>query len=678
MKRIFSSKREHVLVRVCVFLIVATLIAGTVGCVPVSRNLEIRDWYDLDAIRDNLAGHHTLMNDLDSTTAGYDELASPTANGGEGWQPIGNMDNKFTGRFAGQGYEIRDFYINLPDETFVGLFGSVNDEGVMQDIGVVNATVTGQIWVGALVGFTRGTVSNSYSTSNVKGGGTIGGLVGWNKGTVSNSYSTGSVTGHCYVGGLVGENDEGNVNNSYSTSNTTGDDCVGGLVGWNEGDVSNSYSTGSVTGDHVVGGLVGANGGTVSNSHYDYDEVLIKGGNIITIGALFGEDFEEWLANGKFLDINERLSQEDGYYVVNDITDFKQLLAFGQDDTLKFRLKNDLDLTSEPDFYIPYLAGEFDGNDHIISNLSFNFDFVSPVGLFGYLTPSGNIADVGVENVNVTGGSVGGLLGINREGTVSNSYSTGNTTGDVCAGGLVGFNREGTVSNSYSTGKTTGDGCAGGLVGWNIEGTVSNSYSTGSVTGESYVGGLVGETLLGSVSDSYSTGSVTGVTYVGGLVGHIIWEGNVSNSYSTGSVTGESYVGGLMGGIYDGTIGNSYSTGNVTGVTYVGGLVGHIIWEGNVSNSYSTGNVTGVTYVGGLIGENEGEGTISNSFWDIETSGQSNSAGGMGKTTAQMQEFTTFSGAGWNIIAVALNETNPTYIWNIVNNVTYPFLSWQP
>jgi hypothetical protein len=75
MKRIFSSKREHVLVRVCVFLIVATLIAGTVGCVPVSRNLEIRDWYDLDAIRDNLAGHHTLMNDLDSTTAGYDEKA---------------------------------------------------------------------------------------------------------------------------------------------------------------------------------------------------------------------------------------------------------------------------------------------------------------------------------------------------------------------------------------------------------------------------------------------------------------------------------------------------------------------------------------------------------------------------------------------------------------------------
>jgi len=43
-----------------------------------------------------------------------------------------------------------------------------------------------------------------------------------------------------------------------------------------------------------------------------------------------------------------------------------------------------------------------------------------------------------------------------------------------------------------------------------------------------------------------------------------------------------------------------------------------------------------------------------------------------------MKNITTFSGAAWNIITVALNETNPAYIWNIVNNITYPFLSWQP
>jgi hypothetical protein len=93
-------------------------------------------------------------------------------------------------------------------------------------------------------------------------------------------------------------------------------------------------------------------------------------------------------------------------------------------------------------------------------------------------------------------------------------------------------------------------------------------------------------------------------------------------------------------------------------------------------NSYSTGSVTGTEEVGGLVGYNVG-GTVTNSFWDIETSGQSTSAGGTGKTTAEMQDITTFSDAAWDIAAVAAGEANPTYIWNIVDGQTHPFLSWQ-
>jgi len=97
-----------------------------------------------------------------------------------------------------------------------------------------------------------------------------------------------------------------------------------------------------------------------------------------------------------------------------------------------------------------------------------------------------------------------------------------------------------------------------------------------------------------------------------------------------------------------------------------------------VSNSYSTGSVTGSSDVGGLVGYSEGEDNVSNSFWDVETSGQANSAGGTGKNTAEMQDVATFSGADWNITAVANPSIrNPSYIWNIVNGVTYPFLSWQ-
>jgi len=96
-----------------------------------------------------------------------------------------------------------------------------------------------------------------------------------------------------------------------------------------------------------------------------------------------------------------------------------------------------------------------------------------------------------------------------------------------------------------------------------------------------------------------------------------------------------------------------------------------------VSNSYSIGSVSGNEDVGGLVGRNYG--TVHDSFWDTQTSGQATSDGGTGRTTAQMKSITTFSSAGWNVIAVGgYDERDPAYIWNIVNGVTYPFLSWQP
>ena len=320
-----------------VFVTTAALIVGMVGCdsgeqppsqnggQPPSQNLEIQTWYDLDAVRHNLAGHHILMNDLDSTTAGYEELASPTANEGRGWDPIGvfDYDTPFVGSLDGGGYEIRDFFINRPYKYGVGLFSAVGEAGVVQDIGVVNFTVAGLVPVGV--------------------------LVGWNDGFVVNCY--------CTMGNVVGDSD------------------VGGLVGYSERFVVNSY--------------------------YNCDEVLINGEHGITVGALFDEGFEEWLTNDKFLDVNERLCQESGYYVVNNVKDFRELLAFGRDDTLRFRLMNDLDLAGEPNFYIPYLAGEFDGNGHRISNLSFNLSFVSKVGLFGQLASDGTVHDMAAENINI-------------------------------------------------------------------------------------------------------------------------------------------------------------------------------------------------------------------------------------------------------------------------------------
>jgi hypothetical protein len=86
-----GSKRRHYLARISLLLIIVALVVGMSGfdvfgvdAISASQNLEIRTWYDLDSVRDNMSGNYTLMNDLDSTTPGYTGLASPTANAGDG------------------------------------------------------------------------------------------------------------------------------------------------------------------------------------------------------------------------------------------------------------------------------------------------------------------------------------------------------------------------------------------------------------------------------------------------------------------------------------------------------------------------------------------------------------------------------------------------------------------
>ena len=660
----------------------------------------IETWYDLDDTRNDLSGYYMLMNNLDSSTPGYAEMASDVANQGKGWEPIGYrywdegqwIGEMFQGIFDGQGYEIKNLFIDQPvepEEEGIGLFGSVGEGGMVRNVGLVDASVSGGSQVGGLMGVNdAGTMSNCYVTGTVTGGQFVGGLIGSNGGTVSSSYVTAAVTGLFQVGGLIGENG-GTVSDSYATGSITGElewdelggEDVGGLVGVNFGTVSNSYFVGSVTGEISLGGLVGnIYEGAISNSYYNYDQVFINGQKVITIGALFDEDFEEWLANDKFLDVNDRLSYVGGYYMIGGTADFKQLLAFGQDGSLKFKLTDDLDLASEPGFYIPYLAGEFDGDDHTIANLTFNFDFVSQFGLFGYLALGGEVFGLDAQNVNVIGClRIGGFVGVSF-GTVTNCHATGTVISQAHqsnVGGLVGWN-EGTISNSYFAGIVTGDLDVGGLVGRNW-GIVINSYSSGNVTGEcGYVGGLVGSSD-GNVSNSYSTSTTTGDYFVGGLMGDN--GGTVTDSYSTGNVNGDS-AGGLVGW-NTGTVSKSYATGNVTGTVYVGGLVGQN--AGSVGNSYSTGNVTGSEHVGGLVGVIEGVGTVTNSFWDTETSGQATSDGGTGKNTTEMRDIATFTDTEtegldepWDIITVGGPGTrNLLYIWNIVDDETYPFLSWQ-
>jgi hypothetical protein len=178
-----------------------------------------------------------------------------------------------------------------------------------------------------------------------------------------------------------------------------------------------------------------------------------------------------------------------------------------------------------------------------------------------------------------------------------------------------------------------------------------------------FVGGLVGENM-GNVTRCYSTGTVTGRDHIGGLVGMIRMD--MSRCYSTCVVSASGWcIGGLVGNNQFGDISHCYSFGAVTGGASTGGLVG---WNGgNVTHCYSTGAVTGSNHFGGLIGSNFLSGLVLHSVWNVETSGLSGSAGGVGLTTPEMT----------NPYVLGLNGFANDPNWILDSERDYPHLSWE-
>jgi len=200
-----------------------------------------------------------------------------------------------------------------------------------------------------------------------------------------------------------------------------------------------------------------------------------------------------------------------------------------------------------------------------------------------------------------------------------------------------------------------------------------------SITGTgSFVGGLAGDDHdSGTVIACYSTGTVSGESDVGGLVGHS-FRGVIDASWSSATVMGQSGVGGLVGSSNEGYITASFSAGGVHGGLIVGGLVGsNNSWNNRASviDCYSTSWVTGDDDVGGLVGYDDIGGIITSSFWDIQTSDQFISAGGIGKFTAEMQTAATFLEAGWDFVDETENGTQD--VWSICEGTNYPRFVWQ-
>ena len=432
--------------------------------------------------------------------------------------------------------------------------------------------------------------------------------------------------------------------------------AAGALAGIGRGAIEDSFTDGLVAGCvDQIGGLVGLNDGSIQNSR--------SAGNVESARRVSDSDRRACYAGGGGL-VGENSGTIAGSYSTSVVSGFTD--QFGG-----------LAGVNSGSISDSYAAGSVTGKD----------------------CPGECTADVG------------GLVGGNEiGGEITNSYATGVVSGvGDNFGGLAGVN-SGVVAASYATGSVSGKGFAifgnvGGLVGTNeIEGKITNSYATGGVTGQGdNFGGLAGVNS-GVVAASYATGSVSGngLANVGGLVGVNETEGKIITSYATGVVSGQGDNFGGLAGVNSGVIAASYAAGNVSGEGFadVGGLVGDNQYTGVITAAYAVGSVSGrADRHGGLIGLNQGvvtvcfstgevpqdggglierngdDGAVTNCYWDTETSGQTESAGGDAKTTAELQSPTGYAGpyADWNVDLDGDGSSDDP--WKFGSATEYPVLN---
>ncbi len=150
--------------------------------------------------------------------------------------PIGNSTTPFTGTYDGKDFSISNLTINLPSTDYVGLFGSLSGASI-RNLTLINASVTGDYRVGALIGFASSTPS-----------------------VITNCNVSGTVSGNRYVGGFIGRADAGQITWSSSASLVSASNYeVGGFIGYNKAAINYCYATGNVS--HVGASSVGRYGG---------------------------------------------------------------------------------------------------------------------------------------------------------------------------------------------------------------------------------------------------------------------------------------------------------------------------------------------------------------------------------------------------------------------------------
>ncbi|BCQ60098.1 adhesive protein CupB5 [Pseudomonas sp. Boi14] len=407
------------------------------------------------------------------------------------------------------------------------------------------------------------------------------------------------------------------------TVNSNGTD--GGLFASSSGSIGNLKLASmtingatSTTGSSAVGGLVGRNSGKIANVSASKLRVNAKGRQDNLVGGLVGSN-----AGGSI-----DTASVTGVVLGNTLTSAAGgLVGLNTGSVIQSSAGVDVRGTM---------------NSHALVGIG---------GLVG-INQSGSITDSSSSGEIGLGGSrdyayrnLGGLVGINQDGTIVGSHASGMVFGGAGnnVGGLVGFNNSSRITDSSASGLVIGLvlNTSGGLVGLNQNSVLHNVKASGENYGQKSfnVGGLVGKNVDSEISGAEASGMLAAVdsTHVGGLIGHNTG-GITQYAEAQGDVYGgsNSHVGGLVG--YNaGDLRSVSASGSVRGESNsaVGGLVGTHA-SGLIDTASAKGSVYGGvrSKVGGLVGENQSR--VVNSITSSHVSGGSYAVlGGLAGATGE-------------------------------------------
>ncbi|MBB5886707.1 filamentous hemagglutinin N-terminal domain-containing protein [Xanthomonas sp. LMG 8992] len=482
---------------------------------------------------------------------------------------------------------------------------------------------------------------------SIQGQSSVGGLVGYNYGTISQAYATGTINGN-----------RGGADVGFS-----GGANIGGLVGYNDssGRISQAYASGAVSGTATVGGLIGYNNRSPVSQAYATGTVSSSGGDA---GGLIG------INNGG------PISQAYATGAVSGSNDVGGLVGYNTSGTINQA----------------YATGAVSGSNYV-------------GGLVGINVSGTTISQVYATGaVSGTGGNVGGLIGANSAGVITNSYWDTETTGQSTSSGGTGLTTKALIAALPAGFTAARWGNVGnqttpyllGMSGNQVFNT--NDLPSGTVTRSNRPNlyavildlnqlqavntGLAGRYVLGNDIDASASIRWVGIEF--DARGRPII---ANNGFRPIGVPGAAFTGVFDGlghtinnltinwpntdyaGLF-GVTGNGSAIrnlgllgGSVTGKNYVGGLVGDN--GGTITNTYATGAVSGAnySYVGGLVGSNRG--AITNAYATGAVSG-GNTVGGLvgsnGTGGTITNTYATGAVSGGNAVGglVGSNETGGT------------------